>query len=146
MSSSPPLPTVLSKPNPPVARQDLRSALLNSSKPHSTTAFALKMIEQLRQSRELLSTPGSEAAIKLLLMDGRSKVLIQPTKSREVTVAEIALVGVAIPRTISSNICDALIRATVGEKAGRVCDNVTSVVLTDDAIDCSAVYARTAGA
>lgn len=62
------------------------------------------------------------------------------------SMAEIALVGVAIPRTISSNICDALIRATVGEKAGRVCDNVTSVVLTDDAIDCSAVYARTAGA
>lgn len=88
---------LFSKSNPPIPRENLRGAPLSSPKPHSATTLTLEMIEKLCQSGKLLSTSSSKATVEFLLVDGRTEVLVQPTQSREVTMAQIALVGVAVP-------------------------------------------------
>ena len=77
-------------------RQKASNIPLHGIEPHSTTRLTLKVIEQRRQSPELLHTSSPRTMIHLLFMRRRTNVLVQRHQRAEAAVAQIAFVRGAV--------------------------------------------------
>lgn len=106
----------------PITGEEVAHVTLNLLEARSTARLALEMIEECGKSNELLSALSAYAVIELRGMARRIEMLIEPAKSREFVVAEIAFEEFTIPGTFGSRVGGITMpfEQLIGDHAARI--------------------------
>jgi len=108
---------------------------MNNWEPRDTTLLALNMLAESAESVKVNTTTRHRATVRLGLVARAREMFVQVDDGAELGLAEITLVGAAVPRSIGGDILRRAV--STGQEARG--DDIAPVKLADVAIDCMSV-------
>jgi len=110
--------------------------LLDLSESHHSTALAFKVLYQATQQLILSATTSTWTSVEVLLMIRTLEMAVQGLQSAELSITQVTLVAIAIPRSLRS---DGLQVRIARHRDHRFSDDIVAVQATNGVVEARAI-------